>query len=96
MLLVEGVAFYCFTAAATARFCRFLRATRDFSGRANTTAEVTQTLHIIEGGGNLAVSALGTDVLCVFVELVAFGEQVGAHGVLVVEVKEIDGLRDDY
>ena len=95
MLLVEGVAFYCFTAAATARFCRFLRATRDFSGRANVTAEVTQALHVIEGGGNLAVGALGADVLCVFVELVAFGEQVGAHGVLVVEIKEIDGLRDD-
>ena len=95
MLLVE-VAFYCFTAAATARFCRFLRATEDFSGRANATAKVTQALHVIEGGGNLAVSALGADVLRVFVKLVAFGEQVGAHGVLVVEVKEIDGLRDDY
>ena len=49
----------------------------------------------VEGGGNLAVSAPGADVLCVFVELVAFGEQVGAHGVLVVKIKEIDGLRDD-
>ena len=88
MLLVEGVAFYCFTAAATARFCRFFRATRYFSGRANVTAEVTQALHVIEGGGNLAVGALGMDVLlCVFVELVAFGGEVGAYGVLVVEVK---------
>ena len=72
-----------------------MRATGDFSGRANVTAEVTQALHVIEGGGNLAVGALGADVLRVFVELVAFGGEVGAHGVLVVEIKEVDGLRDD-
>ena len=65
------------------------------SGGVGVAAEVTQAPYIVESGGNLAVSALGADVLCVFVELVAFGLQVGAHGVLVAEVKEIDGLRDD-
>lgn len=49
----------------------------------------------VEGGGNLAVSAPGVEVCGVFVELVAFGGEVGAYGVLVVEVKEVDGLRDD-
>lgn len=58
-------------------------------------AEVTQALHIAKGGSHLAVGAVGMDVLRVFVELVAFGEQVGAHGVSVVEIKEVDDLRDD-
>ena len=68
-------------------FCR--------SGGVGVAAEVTQTAHVIEGSGNLAVSALGADVLYVFVELIAFGKQVGTNGVLVVEVEVADGLRDD-